>query len=370
MSCLSGAAALANRRDHLCRKHQLFKPKLALHRLGSNSARSNVTPTDSMHSNNNNNMHNDSGVQIQKLEQQLSSLQAEIKKLTYLIQQSQALNIQTQSLASRAEARAYIIEHKLIDIQSHVVKIPSSLQALETMAQNVSSQVRGYLQNSRWNQTFKHIGGKELLTNKYTAWAVLGALLLFYQYRMTMYQRTSEEVANVAAMTLRQDSLRKTIQETLTTVANSPETLESLSLLFQKLIQEENTEQHLINLIVRALNSEGVKLAAIQLLDICFQNEELQMRGGDFLKIAATNAVLDEGVQKSAGVGIQKALKSVIHLPWSRKQKEEEQTNDGNGTADTNDALRNGEDVNNAVESISARGDGITVKQSAIEIER
>lgn len=137
-----------------------------------------------------------------------------------------------------------------------------------------------------------------------------------------MYQRTSEEVANVASLTLQQESLRKTIQETLTTVANSPETLESLSLLFQRLIREEKTEQHLIDLIVRALNSEGVKLAALQLLNLCFQNDALQRQGGEFLKVAASSAVLDETVQKNVGVGIQQALKNVVTLnvlPWGRK---------------------------------------------------
>ena len=133
-----------------------------------------------------------------------------------------------------------------------------------------------------------------------------------------MYERTSEEVANVAALTLQQDSLRKTIQETLTTVANSPETLASLNTLFQKLISEERTEQHLINLIVRALNSEGVRDAAIRLLDVCFQNQELMKQAGEFLKVAANATILDEGVQRSAGVGIQQALKSAV-LPWWAK---------------------------------------------------
>jgi len=98
-------------------------------------------------------------------------------------------------------------------------------------------------------------------------------------------------------------------------VANSPSTLASLSLLFQQLISEERTQQHLIDLIVRARGSEGVRLAALSLLEVCFQNEELQVRAGEFLKVAAKVAVLDEGVQKSAGVGIQQALKSAV-LPW------------------------------------------------------
>ena len=98
-------------------------------------------------------------------------------------------------------------------------------------------------------------------------------------------------------------------------MANSPSTLASLSLLFQQLISEERTQQHLIDLIVRARGSEGVRLAALSLLEVCFQNEELQVRAGEFLKVAAKVAVLDEGVQKSAGVGIQQALKSAV-LPW------------------------------------------------------
>ena len=200
-----------------------------------------------------------------------------------------------------------------------MVKIPSSLKALEGLANQVEVKLRNALPQRMQDRIDD---GKKILTNKYTLWGMVGAALLFYQYRTNMYQRTSEEVANVAAMTLQQDSLRRTIQETLTTVANSPETLESLSLLFQRLIREEKTEQHLIDLIVRALNSEGVKLAAIHLLELCFQNEELQKRGGEFLKIAANRVVLDESVQRNAGVGIQKALKNVVTLnvPWGRNK--------------------------------------------------
>ena len=276
----------------------------------------------------------------QSLQQQLTTLQSDIQKLSYLIHQSQSSTNQTQSLARRAEARAYIIEQKLEDIQRHVVKIPSSLKALEGLAHNVEVKMRNVLPQTMQDRIDD---GKKLLSNKYTLWGMVGAAILFYQYRTNMYQRTSEEVANVAAMTLQQDSLRRTIQETLTTVANSPETLESLSLLFQRLIREEKTEQHLIDLIVRALNSEGVKLAAIHLLELCFQNEELQRRGGEFLKIAANSVVLDEVVQRNAGVGIQKALKSVVTLnvPWGRnKGKDGDSDNDpdeSGETADEND---------------------------------
>ena len=85
------------------------------------------------------------------------------------------------------------------------------------------------------------------------------------------------------------------------------------------MISEERTEQHLINLIVRALNSEGVRDAAIHLLEVCFQNGELRDQAGEFLKVAANATVLDESVQKNAGVGIQQALKSAV-VPWWAKQ--------------------------------------------------
>jgi len=258
---------------------------------------------------------------LESLQAQLSSLQADIQKLTYSIHQSHSSLNQTQQLARRAEARAYIIEHKLQDIQSHVVQIPPGLKGI---ANSVGERVEAKLRNVLPRHVKDTIinDGKKILSNKYTLWTVIAASLLFYQYRSRMYQRTSEEVANVAALTLQQESLRKTIQETLATVANSPETLESLSLLFQRLIREEKTEQHLIDLIVRALNSEGVKLATLQLLNLCFQNEALQRRGGEFLKVAASTAVLDENVQRNVGLGIQQALKNVVTLnvlPWGRK---------------------------------------------------
>jgi hypothetical protein len=260
----------------------------------------------------------DSPASTSSIEQQLASLQAEIAHLSYLIKQTATQQIETAAISRRAEARAYIIEHKLMDIQSHVVKIP----ALENMAKSFRQYLKDYSPSVVSAALFQRAttgeggGGRGLLLNKYTFWISLSSLLIFWQYRVTMYRRTSEEIADVASMTLQQDTLRKTIQETLSTVANSPSTLASLSLLFQQLISEEKTQQHLVDLIVRALGSEGVRLAAISLLDICFQNGELQGRAGQFLKIAAKATVLDESVQMSAGMGIQQALKSAVLPPW------------------------------------------------------
>ena len=265
-----------------------------------------------------NNSHGGNIDSTSSIEAQLAALQSEVAQLSYLIKQTSAQQVETTTLSRRAEARAYIIENKLIDIQSHVVKIP----ALENMAQRLRQLLEKLNMPSAIavSDAFERAGGRELLLNKYTLWGFIGAGLLFWQYRVAMYKRTSEEVADIASMTLQQDTLRLTIQETLATVANSPSTLSSLSLLFQQLISEERTQQHLIDLIVRALGSEGVRLAAIQLLDVCFQNEDLQLRAGEFLKVAAKTAVLDEKLQQSAGVGIQKALKSAV-LPqnwWAK----------------------------------------------------
>mmetsp|Transcript_29633 Transcript_29633/g.46536 ORF Transcript_29633/g.46536 Transcript_29633/m.46536 type:complete len:399 (+) Transcript_29633:46-1242(+) len=249
------------------------------------------------------------------IEEQLSALQSEIAHLSYLIKQTSTQQLETASLSRRAEARAYIIEHKLMDIQSHVVKIPEIKDLTKSLRQYLDKYSPSLIISDAF-QRASLSSGRDVLINKYTIWITLGSLFLFWQYRMTMYQRTSEEVADIAAMTLQQDTLRSQIQDTLATVANSPSTLASLSSLFQQLIREERTQQHLIDLIVRALGSNEVRMSVVELLDVsCFQNEELQVRAGEFLKVAAKVAVLDEGVQKSAGVGIQKALKSAV-LSW------------------------------------------------------
>jgi len=272
------------------------------------------------------------------IESQLSQLRAEIANLSYLMKQSASQQLETQSLSRRAEARAYIIENKLMDIQSHVVKIP----ALENLATNLRQFMKTYSVSDAFRS----------MNTKYVVWVLLGSTVLFWQYRNHMYERTSEEVANVAALTLQQDSLRKTIQETLTTVANSPETLASLSALFQKLISEERTEQHLINLIVRALNSEGVRDAAIRLLDVCFRNPELMKQAGEFLKVAANATVLDEGVQRSAGVGIQQALKSAVLPWWAKNIGDSSSSGGGGGGRSISNKSNNGKDTRIIAESV------------------
>ncbi|KAL7528110.1 hypothetical protein ACHAWF_002440 [Thalassiosira exigua] len=87
-----------------------------------------------------------------------------------------------------------------------------------------------------------------------------------------MYRRTSEEVTNVATLTLQQDLLPATIQETLTTLTNILETLATLGALFWSLVPEEQMEKQLINLITRALSSEGVCDVATVRLGVCFEN--------------------------------------------------------------------------------------------------
>ncbi len=74
--------------------------------------------------------------------------------------------------------------------------------------------------------------------------------------------------------------------------------------------------------------------AALRLLEVCFKNEELQGTAGEFLKVAANATVLDEGVQRNAGLGIQRAMKSAV-LPqfwWAKNSGE----SSGNGDSGTN----------------------------------
>ena len=110
---------------------------------------------------------------------------------------------------------------------------------------------------------------------------------------------------------------------------------------------------HLINLIVRALNSEGVRDAALKLLEVCFRNEELQVTAGEFLKVAANATVLDEGVQRNAGVGIQRAIKSVV-LPqfwWAKNSGE------SSGNSDSGTIKHSSSDDGGAEGSVSGDGD-------------
>ena len=158
--------------------------------------------------------------------------------------------MEAQAQSRRGEARAYIIENKLMDIQRHVVKIPAVLERLPgDLRRYVRDRSPKYVGEAL--RRAQESGAASFLTSKYAAWLALGVAFASWKSRPTVYRQTSEEIASVASMTLRQDSLRETIQETLTAVAASPETLASLSALFRRLIREERTERQLVNLIVR-----------------------------------------------------------------------------------------------------------------------
>lgn len=148
---------------------------------------------------------------------------------------------------------------------------------------------------------------------------------LIYLYRDVWYARTSKEAAEIASLTLRQESLRQTVQETLAALASSPETLETLNALVGELLREPRTSKELVKLVELTLATPAVRSSVLDLLAVVFRDPDLQRLAGEFLLLGldipevkallerqaadlVRRTVLDEAVQRDAGAGVRSAL--------------------------------------------------------------
>mmetsp|Transcript_20446 Transcript_20446/g.30988 ORF Transcript_20446/g.30988 Transcript_20446/m.30988 type:complete len:388 (+) Transcript_20446:127-1290(+) len=260
-----------------------------------------------------NNKHHNHTTTISRWE--LEKLQAEIKALQELSKVHQSM---LSEFRSSSEQQTKTIFDLLEQMKEHIVKISTveriSMASRDYFQQNETlTQIVKSMQNRSWN----------FLTNKYVLGGVAAVILVGWSYRSTMRARASEEVAGIAALTLQQSELRETIQETLHTVANSPETLNTLNELLLKLIQSPQTVKALVDLVVHALQTPDVRSAVMQLLEEIFRDKHLQQLTGDFLlnglnyhkdflesqtQDLVRQTVLDQSVQRATGMGVQRSL--------------------------------------------------------------
>lgn len=237
----------------------------------------------------------------------MDALRSQIRTLQQLLQQS-------NSRSQHSVERLAVVERQVAEIHDQTVQTPIVDRVLEVVMDHVR---RSPALTAMVDQLKKRPGW----LNKNTATALVVAIVLIWQYRAVMYQRTSEEVADLASRTLEQESLRETIQETLEAVASSPETLEALNGLLRRILQDPSTQKEFVNLV----NSEPVQKALQQLLEVSLVDPRLQRLSGEFLlkglddehvrtmletqtQALVRETVLDESVQHATGIGARNTL--------------------------------------------------------------
>lgn len=263
----------------------------------------------------------------------IQNLKQELKTLQQLMREHQSQSYHVESLTRAVSEQSTRLEQRLETIETHVSKISGVEQLL--------TNLRDLMQN---NPAFRVVmDNLETIVSrstpfvrqyKYALLALLASIAIAWRYRASIfYQRTSEEVADLARRTLEQDSLKQSIQDTLHTVANNPSTLTTLNDLVQELITHERTQQELVNLVVHAVNTPEVQKALLELLEVVFKDPYLQQLTGEFLlrglDIPDVKAMLDaqtadlvretvrdDSVQKATAVGVQRALWYSITPPF------------------------------------------------------
>ena len=258
--------------------------------------------------------------------QDVRNLQQEIQSLqTLLQQQAQTHQERLESLTESFTTRTAALETKLEEINHHMGTISGLEKLVSTVRDFVKDTpgVRGVVGNL---ETLVQQSRPFVQHYKYVLFGTAVMVAILWKYRSNLvYERTSEEVADLARLTLEQESLRLSIQETLQTVANSPATLTTLNELLQSLIQHERTQQDLVNLLIFAVNTPDVQKALLNLLQVVFEDENLQKLSGEFLLKGldtesvkkmlddqtaelVRNTVADDTVQQATAVGLRRSL--------------------------------------------------------------
>ena len=275
--------------------------------------------------------------------QEITTLREEIRSLQTLLAQH---NRQYEVLSKQMQAQSTHMGTTIENIHEKVALLSSPLERISAGASVFVHNTEALLEFV--NRFERYSRG---WINKYSISAILLVILTSWSYRTTMYDRTSEEVAEIASRTLRQEGLQQTIQETLDALANSPETLKTLNDLLQKVLRDPLTLQELITLVGNALETPEVQKSLLSLLEVVLADPALQQQAGEFLlkgldiesvkdmleaqtQSLVREVVLDSSVQQATAVGVKQSLwylaTPVILWPRSKHDVSLDSTREGN----------------------------------------
>ena len=270
---------------------------------------------------------------------EVMALREEIKALRTLLA---ANNHNFEILSQHVNTQSTTMERTIEDIHAKVAMMASPLEKFSAIASV-------FVHNSEALLAFLHRfeGYYKGWINKYSVSGIAIFLLTIWRYRSTMYDRTSEEVAELASRTLRQEGLQRTIQETLHLVANSPETLQTLNGVLQNVLRDPLTQQQLVQLVGSALVIPEVQQSLLRLLEAMLADSALQQNAAEFVvksleldsvqellqtktQSLVRNIVLDESVQQATAAGVQQSLwyTFVPSFLWPRSERLEVRQHD------------------------------------------
>jgi hypothetical protein len=215
------------------------------------------------------------------------------------------------------------IQHQSTTMESAVDNIHTKVNLLAFPLERLSSVASLVVHNSERVVSLIHRweNYSQGWLNTYSITGVIIAGLIVWRYRSAMYDRTSEEVADLASRTLQQERLQRTLQDTLGGIAISPETLQTLHVLLQNLLRDPKTLQEFVKLVCFALERPDVQRSLLILLQRVLDDPTLQRQTGEFLlkslksesvrpmleeesQSLLRNVVLDKSVQQATGMGL------------------------------------------------------------------
>ncbi|KAI2509877.1 hypothetical protein MHU86_4588 [Fragilaria crotonensis] len=248
---------------------------------------------------------------------EVMALREEIKALRTLMAEN---NHKFEILSQQVNTQSTTMERNIEDIHAKVAMMASPLEKLSALASV-------FVHNSETLLAFLHRFESYYKgwINKYSVSGIAVILLTIWKYRSTMYDRTSEEVAELASRTLQQEGLQRTIQETLHLVANSPETLQTLNSVLQNVLRDPLTLQELVRLVGNALEIPEVQQSLLRLLETILADDSVQQNAAEFVvksleldpvqellqaqtQFLVRKIVLDKTVQQATAVGVQQSL--------------------------------------------------------------
>lgn len=266
-------------------------------------------------------------------ERTVAALRSEIQRLQEAVQEANAAHGRSlERLRRQVEGQPRALERHLLEsLQQQQSKAGAGGSAVPQIVDQFSKAARDYVQHNESLQRFLSEYNRQAnrhpnLLNRYTAAGLILVLLVVWWYWASIQKRTSEEVAEIASQTLAQNKLRQSIQETIDSLAHSPEIFITLTHLLESVMEDETTQHNLVHLLVQAVQTDEVRTALLELLTHVFTNPDLQETAGEFLlrgldvehvraQLDAQTAglvertVANESVQQATARGVRRSLK-------------------------------------------------------------
>eukprot|EP00039_Didymoeca_costata_P023468 m.7224 g.7224 ORF g.7224 m.7224 type:complete len:424 (+) comp3670_c1_seq2:355-1626(+) len=157
--------------------------------------------------------------------------------------------------------------------------------------------------------------------NTYTITLFAVSLILFLLFREEIYKMLGQEAATVAAITMDNENLIRSVRETVVAIGNSPEAVESVTQLVEQVLQQPQTQQAVTDLLEKLIKDPYItKTTAEDLVVPVLNWPSVREHMTEQATKVAEDTLANPSVHRIAGNGLWEAFIYGFIPRWRRSE--------------------------------------------------